>query len=82
MICTISRAGLPGTPFYLSFTSLHLTFTTFGYQSAYYPKGEAVKAKKRKLYLGGFLPYFFNFVPKRVRFVPKGVRRYMLKNKQ
>jgi hypothetical protein len=27
-----------------------------------YKKGEAVKAKKGKLYLEGFLRYFFNFV--------------------
>jgi hypothetical protein len=34
-----------------------------------------VKAKKRKLYLGGFLPYFFSFVAKRVKFVAKRVKR-------
>ncbi|MDR1879690.1 MAG: hypothetical protein LBQ78_02005, partial [Tannerellaceae bacterium] len=52
------------------FTSLHPPFTTFFYQSAHYMKGEGVKAKKRKLYMGGFLLLLFDFAPKGFNFVP------------
>jgi hypothetical protein len=75
---------LPNAPFHRTFTSLHLSFTIFPYPPKSYTKGEAVKAKKRKLYWGGFLLYFFNFVPKRVKFVPKRVTHiyeYMLKKR-
>jgi hypothetical protein len=53
----------------LSFTSLHLPFTTFNYHSACYTKGEGVKAKNAKLYMGVILPSLFNFVVKRIKFV-------------
>jgi hypothetical protein len=74
---TIRSPSSPRRPVRFPFTSLHPPFTTFCYHTVYYKEGEAVKAKKRKLFLEGFLLYLFNFGAKRTKFVAKRVKAYV-----
>jgi hypothetical protein len=50
-------------PFYPPFTKVHPPFTTSVCHPDRYTKGEGVKAKKRKLYLGLFSPFCLFYKP-------------------